>query len=138
MNVTDVIQAMTMQILHPNASPVIKQIITLQPIPIILQLNSPLNVWNAIQPGQIGNQPISRCMMLSFSRYSQENIRANGTNVAIAIPTRVTMLFLPASIVMSITGQIWMISIPEKEIISITVWPVWIATQQGVTNKDLI
>ena len=138
MIVTPVISAVIMQIFHPIATPAIKTILTPQAIPIILLPNSRLIVWNVIPPCRVGNLLISQCMMPNFSRYSQENIKVNGTNVLIAIPTPVTMLFIPVSIVMSITGKRWMTSIRENRIINITVRPAWSATQEGITNKESI
>ena len=104
MNVMHAIPAVIIQIFHPIATPATRLILTIQAIPIILLPNSRPIVWNAIPPCRDGNQPISRYMMPSFSRYFRENIRVNGTTVLTAIPTRRTMLFLPVSIVMSITG----------------------------------
>jgi hypothetical protein len=76
-------------------------------------------------------------MMPNFSRYTQEHTGMNGTTVPIAIPTQPTMQFLPASIVMRTTGQIWMISIWERcQIINITVSPAWIATPEGLTTIE--
>ena len=125
-----------MQIIHPLAIPATRLILTIQAIPIILLPNSRLIAWNVIPHCRVGNQPGSRCMMPSFFRYSQENIRVNGTNVLTAIPTPVTMLFLPVSTVMSITRLRWMTSIQKNKIISITVPHAWIATPEGITKIE--